>query len=282
MSRLEQQFKDLRIITGTDTFIDHTTPFYALNTSRSTRSVNPIYQTNTSSGINQSYMLLTSPNRNRSTQNLKLSVPKATSPLSKGNSSKLKKHISFINNSFNYPKSSLTKHHTRSITTTTPLSNVGCINTTNIITSYKNRPPVNVDNNKFEFSARMYMMNSPTSRAIPSQPLFKAAKTKNAFALFKSTKPSSTTTNTNNTHHTHNKNIFNHSARHSYLNSNTSSKRKEMLINTNIYADKIKHKLKHGSYHEPSTNDNDVGIFAKELKAWSNKKENEWKQIQLY
>ena len=273
MSRLEQQFRDLRIITGTDNFIDHnTTPFYPLNTSRSTRSVNPIHNTNTS-GISQSYMLLTSPNRNRSTQNLQLSVPKATSPLSKGNSSKLKTHISFINNSFNYPKSSLTKHHTRSITTTTP--------SYNIITSYKNRPPVNVDNNKFEFSARTYMMNSPTSRAIPSQPLFRAAKTKNAFALFKSTKPSSTTTNPHNTHHT-NKNIFNHSARHSYLTTNTSSKRKEMLINTNIYADKIKHQLKHGSYHEPSTNDNDVGIFAKELKAWSNKKENEWKQLQLY
>lgn len=282
MSRLEQQFKDLRIITGTDTFIDHTTSLYALNTSRSTRSVNPLYQTNTSSGISQSYMLLTSPNRNRSTQNLQLSVPKATSPLSKGNSSKLKKHISFINNSFNYPQSSLIKHHTRSITTTTtPSSNVGCcVNCTNVITSYKNRPPVNVDNNKFEFSARTYMMYSPISRAIPCQPLFKAAKTKNAFALFK---PSSTTTNTNNTHNTHNiKNMFNHSARHSYLNSNTSSKRKETLINTSIYADKIKHQLKHGSYHEPSTSDNDVGVFAKELKAWSNKKESEWKQIHLY
>ena len=275
MSRLEQQFKDLRIITGTDPFIDHTPPpFYALNTSRSTRSVNPLYTT-TPSGINQSYMLLTSPNRNRSTQNLQLSVPKATSPLSKGSSSKLKKHISFINNSFNYPKSSLTKHHTRSITTTTTPSY-------NIITSYKNRPPVNVDNNKFEFSARTYMMNSPTSRAIPSQPLFRAAKTKNAFALFKSTKPSSTTTTTN-AHHNNN-NMFNHSARNSYyLNTNNNNnKRKEMLINTNIYADKIKHKLKHGSYHEPSTNDNDVGVFAKELKAWSNKKENEWKQLQLY
>ena len=269
MSRLEQQFKDLRIITGTNNFIDHTNPFNPLSTSRSTRSVNPIYQSN-AKGINQSYMLLTSPNRNRSTQNLQLSIPKATSPLSKGNSSKLKKHISFINNSFNYPKSSLNKHHTRSITTTTTPSssfNVNYLHNQNIITNYKNRPPVDVNINKFEFSAKTYMMNSPSSRAIPSQPLFRA-KTKNAFALFKSNTPASTNTN----------NIFNHSARHSYLN-NISSKRKEMIINTNIYADKIKHQLRHGGYNEPSNEDNDLCLFAKELKAWTNKKETEWKQL---
>ena len=263
MSRLEQQFKDLRIITGRESLNEFTSPTNPLSTSHSTRTVNPIYHSNFI-GINQSYMLLTSPNRNHSTQNLQLSVPKATSPLLKGNTSKLKKHISFINNSFNYPNASLAKH-TRSITSTAP-SSPSSVRNQHIITSHNNKPPVNVDNSKFEFSARTYMINSPTSRATPTQPLFRGAKPRNAFALFKS-KPTATP----------NKNLFNQSERRSHL--ANISKRKEMLINTNVYADKIKHQLRHGGYNETSSEDKDLNLFAKELKAWTNKKESEWKQL---
>lgn len=260
MSRIDKHLHDLRILTTTtynnsltetknSKLQSQNTSIYPLNTSRSTRSIIP---SNHSFSINKTYMFFSSPNRNSSTKNLQLSIPKATSPfMPKASSSKLKKRMTFIDNSFRNQKP-CTFNHTKP-----PF----IANTNTFITCYKNKASNYGEHSHLEFSASEYVLSSPANRVVNVQPLFK-----NASALFK----------TKSARHFKNNSVFNLSERNLYR---TRGSKRDVIIDTNLFANKIKNQLKHGQFREVTKDDRDFKAFEKELKQWTLKKENEWKNL---
>ena len=257
MSRIDKHLHDLRILTTTysNSFTEtktskmhsQNTSIYPLSTSRSTRSIIP---SNHSFAINKTYMFFASPNRNSSTKNLQLSIPKAASPfMPKASSSKLKKRMTFIDNSFRNQKPSTFNH------TKPPF----IANTNPFITCYKNKAANHVEHSHLEFSASEYVLSSPVHRVVNVQPL-----SKNVSTLFKTQSAR------------HCNSVLNLSERNLYR---TKGSKRDVIIDTNLFANKIKNQLKHGQFREVTKDDRDFKAFEKELKQWTMKKESEWKNL---
>lgn len=128
------------------------------------KKIDPIYQSSSPS-LNTKFIQYSSPSRSKNS--IELIVPKATSPFVSHGTQKIKKEINFLNKNFN----GITDNKTSSTDFFSTQSTS--------IEGYRNRPILNLQRNDLDFSAKNFVIDSPTNRMLVTPSLFGKTHSRN-------------------------------------------------------------------------------------------------------